>query len=437
MHFLNPIHLQIAPFNKNTTFTSEAIDDPNITNNPVSTGPFTYDHVPHSEKSHKADNHLDHVCRWFMSLRRPDDISDKVYAAFLRYCAHFFIKDDHLWKKDLQGHHKLVIEPNKHPAILISTHDKAGHHGDFATHTQIIDHFWWPDLAANVAWFVKTCHLCQLCQTRNILILPVVTTPAPLFVKMYMDMMHLLKSGGFKYLVQGHYSLTHYPEYCILCTETAKTISNWIFDDILCQWGALCEIAMDNGPTFVKALDYLGKRYHIRHIRISGYNSCANSIIERMHFDVHQALFKACDGDQSKWHSVVTSVMWADRVTVCRHMGCSPYFTVTGTHPLLPLDIVEATYLLPPPDTPLSTTDLITTCAVVFQKQCAHLTKLTSNVYSTCIKAMIRFKQEHSSTLTNYNFKLRDLVLIRNMAIEKSLNHKMQARYISPLIVIS
>ena len=156
-----------------------------------------------------------------------------------------------------------------------------------------------------------------------------------------------------------------------------------------------------------------------------------------MHFNVHQALFKACDGDQSKWHSVVTSVMWADRVTVCRHMGCSPYFTVTGTHPLLPLDIVEATYLLPPPDTPLSTTDLIATCAVVFQKQCAHLTKLTSNVYSTRIKTMIRFEQEHSSTITNYNFKLRDLVLIRNMAIEKSLNHKMQARYISPLIVIS
>ncbi|KAJ6618390.1 hypothetical protein B0H10DRAFT_1248119 [Mycena sp. CBHHK59/15] len=28
-------------------------------------------------------------------------------------------------------------------------------------------------------------------------------------------------------------------------------------------------------------------------------------------------------------------------------MGCSPYFAVTGTHPLLPLDISEATYLLP------------------------------------------------------------------------------------------
>ena len=243
MHFLNPTCLQIASSDKNATFTSEAIDNPNITNDSVSTDPFMYDHIPHSEKLCKANDRLDHVCEWFTSLRRPDDISNKVYAAFLRYCTHFFIKDDRLWKKDLQGPH-----------------------GDFVTCAQIIDRFWWPKLATDVAWFVKTCHLCQLHQTHNILILPVVATPTPLFMKMYMDKMHLPKSGGFKYLVQGHCSLTHYPEYRILCTETMKTIGDWIFDNILCQWGALCEIIMDNSPTFVKALDYLGKQYHIHHI---------------------------------------------------------------------------------------------------------------------------------------------------------------------------
>ena len=412
MHFLNPTCLQIASSNKNVTFASEAIDDPNITNDSVSTDPFTYECVLHSDKSRKDDDRLHRVHEWFVSLRRPDDISDKVYTAFLRYCAHFFMKDDHLWKKDPQGHHKLVIEPNKRTTILVSAHDEAGHHRDFTTCAQIVDHFWWPDLASDVAWFVKTCHLCQLRQTRNILIPPVVATPTPLFAKMYMDTMHLPKSGGFKYLVQGRCSLTHYPEYCILRTETAKTIGDWIFYDILCRWGALCEIITDNGPAFVKALDYLGKQYHIRHIRISGYNSCANGIVERTHFDIRQALFKACNGDQSKWHSVVTSVMWADRVTVCRRMGCSPYFAVTGTHTLLPLDIAEATYLLPPPDAPLSTTDLIATRAVALQKRRAHLAKLASDVYSARIKAAIRFKQEHFSTITDYNFKLGDLVLI-------------------------
>ena len=117
-------------------------------------------------------------------------------------------------------------------------------------------------------------------------------------------------------------------------------------------------------------------------------------------------------------------------------MGCSPYFATTGTHPLLPLDIAEATYLLPPPDTPLSSTDLIARRAVALQKRRSHLTALASNVYAARIKAAIRFEQEHAATIVKYDFTLGDLVLIRNTAIEKSLNRKMHARYLGPLIVI-
>ena len=75
--------------------------------------------------------------------------------------------------------------------------------------------------------------------------------------------MHLPKSAGFKYFVQGHCSLAHFPEYRSLRAETAKTIGDWIFEDILCQWGTLCEIVTDNGPAFIKALAYLEKWYHI------------------------------------------------------------------------------------------------------------------------------------------------------------------------------
>ena len=101
----------------------------------------------------------------------------------------------------------------------------------------------------------------------------------------------------------------------------------------------------------------------------SGYNSRANGIVERSHFDIWQALFKACDGDQSKWSTVAYSVFWAECVMIWRCMGCSPYFATTGTHPLLPFNIAEANYLLPPPDSSLSMTDLIAQRAIALQKQ--------------------------------------------------------------------
>jgi transposase InsO family protein len=156
--------------------------------------------------------------------------------------------------------------------------------------------------------------------------------------------------------------------------------------------GLIREIVTDNGPAFLKALAYLEKHYHIKHIRISGYNSQANGLVERSHFDIREAIFKACNGDKTKWSSIVYSVFWAERVTIKRRMGCSPYFAATGTHPLLPIDIAEANYLLPPPDSVLSTTDLIARRAITLQKRRNQLSRLKSQVYTARVQAAITFE---------------------------------------------
>ena len=171
-------------------------------------------------------------------------------------------------------------------------------------------------MSHDIAWFIWTCRLCQLHKTQHVSIPPVVATPAPLFSKVYMDTMHLTPSSGYKYIIQGRCSLTYWPEWEMLCKESAKLLVTFILHNIIYRWGTLLEIVTDNGAPFIKALDYLVKHYHLWHIRISGYNSCANGIVEQSHFDVQQALFKACDGDQSKWPTVAYSVFWAKRVTI-------------------------------------------------------------------------------------------------------------------------
>ena len=66
----------------------------------------------------------------------------------------------------------------------------------------------------------------------------------------------------------------------MLRKENGKSLGQWISQDIIHRWGLLLKIVMDNEPTFLKALMYLEKYYHIKHIRISGYNSRANSLVE-------------------------------------------------------------------------------------------------------------------------------------------------------------
>ena len=118
-------------------------------------------------------------------------------------------------------------------------------------------------------------------------------------------------------------------------------------------------------------------------------------------------------------------------------MGCSPYSATTGTHPLLPFNISEANYLAPPPESVLMTTELMTQRAIALQKQRDQLGELHNKVHRAQLKAVVRFEQEHAQTMCNFDFKIGDLILIRNTAIEKALNRKMHTRYLGPLIVIS
>ena len=314
--------------------------------------------TPHGEAAVLADKCLEMVHDWLRTFLRPDGLSEHELALTICYASNFFIKHNALWKCDPQGAHKRIFYHGQQTRAIEATHNDTGHRGFYATNTLITERYWWPFMGRDIAWYVRTCHICQLRQTRQIAIPPVVATLAPLFVKMYMDTMHLLRSGGFSYIVQGCCSLTHYPEFRMLRKETTQTLGDWIFQDILCQWGTLVKIVSDNSKAFIAALSYLEKKYHVKHIRISGYNLRANGIVERSHFDIRQALVKASDGTKTKWSQVAQSIFWSECVTPCKRMGCSPYFVVTGTHPILFFDIVEANYLLPPPDSLLSTTDL-------------------------------------------------------------------------------
>jgi hypothetical protein len=69
--------------------------------------------------------------------------------------------------------------------------------------------------------------------------------------------------------------LLSYPEHQKLQKENRSTISVFIFEEILCHWGAPKEIVTDHSLAFVEALNWFAEQYGIHHICISPYNSQA------------------------------------------------------------------------------------------------------------------------------------------------------------------
>lgn len=246
----------------------------------------------------------------------------------------------------------------------------------------------------DIKWYVQTCHECQVRQMRKVQIPPTVPTVATLFRKAHIDTMHMPKASGYSYIVQACCALTGYPEYKMLRNENAKAIADFIFEQILCRWGALTELVSDNGSAYISAIKTLSDTYHINHIRISAYNSRANGIVEQWHRDVHEAIMKTAEGIESKWPSVVHSVFWAEHITVQKNTGYSPYYMVHGVEPVLPFDITEATYLLPPQNDNVSTAELLVLRGrqlmkreddLELMRQC--VVRLVSSLASDCVNS--------------------------------------------------
>lgn len=88
-------------------------------------------------------------------------MTDKEFDAFLCFALHFFVREGRLWRKHPSGAHRLVAPPEDRIRILRECHDRISHRGVFATKALIAERFWWPNLAADIAWYIKTCHICQ------------------------------------------------------------------------------------------------------------------------------------------------------------------------------------------------------------------------------------------------------------------------------------
>jgi len=92
--------------------------------------------------------------------------------------------------------------------------------------------------------------------------------------------------------------------------ENYTSIAAFLYE-LVCRWGAIEVIVTNNAPQYLQAAEHLAEKHHVKHIRISLYNSHAQGPIERRHYDVREAIMKAAEGDELKWPDVMPA-FWAE-----------------------------------------------------------------------------------------------------------------------------
>jgi Integrase zinc binding domain/RNase H-like domain found in reverse transcriptase len=398
-----------------------------------------YDEEHRSPGALEQDNLMIHVKRWLLDKTyKPEGFTEKQLARLNRLVNRFLIYRNKVYRRGTEGQHRLYVPKNERTYMMTTAHDYNGHRGFFATKSLLTQRFWWPEMERDINLFVKTCHPCQERQKLLVRIPPMVTHTPSIFEVLHVDVMHMTPaSNGCKYIAHGRCNYTTWAEGRALRDEKARTIAMWLYEDILCRWGGLRTIVTDNGEPFKAAAKWIAQKWGIKHITISPYNSQANGTIERPHWDIRQMLYKATGtGNTNKWYWFLNAVLWADRISIRRRLGCSPYYLVTGTHPILPLDAKEATWLVNYPNGIIPEEELIGLRARAIAKHQMHTAKMRERVNEDKLKRLKAYERDFKAVIKDFKFEPGNLVLVRNTAIESSLDKKMKPRYMGPMIVV-
>jgi hypothetical protein len=214
-------------------------------------------------------------------------------------------------------------------------------------------------------------------------------------------------------------------------TELVEFFKN----QILFKYGMVQHIVTDNGGENQAKFQQLLKHLDLHHIKISGYNHRANGVVEKGHFTMREALIKACEGDLSIWPQKLQQTVFADWITTSSVTGYSPYYLLFGQHPVLPFDITHATFMIDGFREGLSTSDLLALRIRQLEKRPEDIAKAAASLKKHRCKSRDIFEQKYRHLFHTTDFYQGQLVLMRNSAVEDSLDRKSKPRYLGPFIV--
>ena len=143
---------------------------------------------------------------------------------------------------------------------------------------------------------------------------------------------------GNKYIVVAIDYFTKWPEAKALKEASAKEVSTFIFEDIICRHGCPQKILSDRGSHFNNQLiKDLTQKFEIRHNFSTLYHSKTNRLVERFNKTLCEALAKLSQ-ETTKWDENISPVLFAYRTKKNDSTKIQPFYLTYGRQAKLPTD---------------------------------------------------------------------------------------------------
>ena len=181
--------------------------------------------------------------------------------------------------------------------ILHSLHAEnlGGHLGIDAVFNKIKERYYWPKMYQSVKFYVETCDKCQKRGNRSHQeeLNPIMSYKS--CVQWGIDVKGKLPETerGNKYIIVAMDYFTKWPEARAISDCKAKTIADFLFEEVICRHGVPKILISDRGTSFVNELiREVNQRLYIDHWLITPYHPQTNGQVEWFNRTLGETLVK-------------------------------------------------------------------------------------------------------------------------------------------------
>jgi len=292
--------------------------------------------------------HFQEIARYLTTLAKPEGMNRAAFRRLKNEALKYSVRDRQLWKNSdktkIYPPRLVVSNKEKRTDIIRELHDKTGHAGRESTYHRIAMRYYWEGCYDEVRRYVSSC---KECQHRSKLrqeeaLFP--TKAAPLFHCIGIDVVKLPERERYDCLVVARDDFSGWVEAKPMKQADSRKVARFIWEDLICRHGLFGKLKVDGGSEFKKDVIKELEKYGIHRVVISAYNSKANGMIERGHQPLIAALIALTNGGRKSWVPFLRWVLFADRTTIHRPTGFTPFYMVYGREAVLPVETKYPTW---------------------------------------------------------------------------------------------
>src|SRR6266498_2884230 len=145
-------------------------------------------------------------------------------------------------------------------------------------------------------------------------------------------------SRGNKYIVVAIDYFTKYPEARVLINTNAKSVANFIYEDIIYRHGCLRKLISDREIHFNnQVIERLLEKFKIQYNLSTSYHPKTNGLVERFNKILCEFLTKLNE-ERENWDEYISPTLFAYRTKVNKSTQFTLFYLAYGRKVILPFD---------------------------------------------------------------------------------------------------